>query len=264
MPAMTWLILIVQAALVFLVACAMGSALVPLGVPGEWEWLRVKAPPPWDGLLLAVLGVAVYASFAGLGYKALARNRSPRAEATWLTGLLAAAIAAQMVVPIGAAPGYDLSKWAAVNYLPGSSGYFKIARQQAIRDPWKFMADYSHWIRNQDSLHIGTHPPGLIAAQCVLMKVMEHNPRLAGFLLDHMPETVAMGFRVFGGNDPQPLSRTERASLYATALLTLFACAGTVVPLYLLARVCAPCASGMGCSSTLAPRTGREPVSAGR
>ena len=134
-------------------------------------------------MLLAGLGVAAYAGFAGLGFKALARNPSPRAESTWLAGLLAAAIAVQIVVPMGAAAGYDLSKWASVNYLPGSTGYFKIARQQAIRDPWKFMADYSDWIRNQDSLHIGTHPPGLIAAQCVLMKTMEQNPGLADFLL---------------------------------------------------------------------------------
>jgi len=51
---------------------------------------------------------------------------------------------------------------------------------------------------------------------------------------------VEAGFRVFGERDPQPLSRAERATLYATALLTLLACAGTVVPLYLLARVALP------------------------
>ena len=61
------------------------------------------------------------------------------------------------------------ARWAAANYLPGSAGYFKVARQQAVRDPWKFLADYPQWIRDQDSLHIGTHPPGLIAAQCVLI-----------------------------------------------------------------------------------------------
>jgi hypothetical protein len=237
MHAKTWLILVVQAALVFLLAIAVRNAVVPLGVPGEWEWLRVKVPPPCDGLLLAAFGIAAYACFAGLGFKAVARNPSLRAETTWLTGLLAAAIAVQLVVPMGAASGYDLSKWAGVNYLPSSTGYFKIARQQAIRDPWKFIADYDQWIRDQDSLHIGTHPPGLIAVQCVLMKVMERNPVLADFLLDHMPDTVAMGFRIFGGNDPQPLSRTDRATLYATALLTLLACAGTVIPLYLLARL---------------------------
>ena len=39
---------------------------------------------------------------------------------------------------------------------------------------------------------------------------------------------------------PRPIRRADRAALYATALLTLLACAGTVVPLYLLARVAMP------------------------
>jgi methylthioxylose transferase len=232
-----WLILIVQAALVSLVAIAVASRRVPLGVPGEWEWLRVKFPPVWQWLCLAALGVAAYAGFVAFGFKALASRSSRRAESVWLIGLLAAAMAVQVIIPLGAAPGYDLAKWAAANYLPGSAGYFKVAREQAIRDPWKFLADYPQWIRDQDSLHIGTHPPGLIAVQCILIGVMERQPSLAVFLLDHMPIAVDQGFRVFTERDPQPLTRADRAALYATALLTLLACAGTVVPLYLLARV---------------------------
>ena len=232
-----WLILIVQAVLVSLVVIAVYSRRVPLGVPGEWEWLRVKFPPVWQWLCLAGLGVAAYVGFVALGFKVLTVRSSRRAEAAWLIGLLAAAIAVQVIIPSGAASGYDLTKWAAANYLPGSAGYFKVARQQAVRDPWKFLADYPRWIRDQDSLHIGTHPPGLIAVQCVLIGVMEWQPSLTGFLLDHMPAAVDQGFRVFADRDPQPLTRADRAALYATALLTLVACAGTVVPLYLLARV---------------------------
>ena len=232
-----WLILIVQAALVSLAVFAVGSGRVPLGVPGEWEWLRVKFPPVWQWLGLAGVGVAAYAGFVALGFKTLTSRSSRRAEAAWLIGLLAAAIAVQVIIPLGAASGYDHAKWAAANYLPGSAGYFKVARQQAVRDPWKFLADYPQWIRDQDSLHIGTHPPGLIAVQCVLIGMMERQPSLAGFLLDHMPTAVDQGFRVFAERDPQPLTQADRAALYATALLTLAACAGTVVPLYLLARV---------------------------
>ena len=40
-----WLILIVQAALVVLLAVAVKRKLIPLGVPGEWEWLRVRFLP---------------------------------------------------------------------------------------------------------------------------------------------------------------------------------------------------------------------------
>jgi len=235
-----WLILMLQAALVVLLATAVGARLVPLGVPGEWEWLRVQFSPPPEGVVLAVAGVVAYAGFVALGLRGVALKRSRRSAAAWLTGLMLAAVAVQAIVPMGAAPGYDLAKWAAVNYLPGSAGYFQVARKQAVRDPWRFLAEYPRWIRAQDSLHIGTHPPGLIAVQCLLMRVMERSPNLTLFLLDHMPGTVEQGFREFGRRDPQPLSPGERATLYATALLTFVACAGTVVPLYLLARVALP------------------------
>ena len=45
-----WLILIVQAALVVLLAVAVKRKLMPLGVPGEWEWLRVPvfSHVAWD------------------------------------------------------------------------------------------------------------------------------------------------------------------------------------------------------------------------
>src|SRR5262249_34113609 len=114
------------------------------------------------------------------------------------------------------------------------------AREKAASDPWKFLAEYPDWIRTQDVLHIGTHPPGLIVAQCLLLRTMEQNPRLTGALLDHMPPSVDAGFQVFADPKSKPLSRPERATLYATALVTLLACAGAVVPLYLLARTVLP------------------------
>jgi MFS family permease len=69
---------------------------------------------------------------------------------------------------------------------------------------------------------------------------MDQNPALADLLLDHMPPSLAIGFKQLEGMDGHAIRRSERASLYATALLTLLACAGTVVPLYLLARAALP------------------------
>jgi methylthioxylose transferase len=234
------LLLLVQGLLVALLTILVAARLIPLGVPGEWEWLRVRVYPFWDTLLLAGAGVTAYAGFVALGLRGLAARRSRVIESAWLSGLLLAAVGIQFVVPTGAASGYDLSKWAAVNYLPGSAGYFQIARTQAARDPWQFLADYPRWIRNQDVFHIGTHPPGLIVAQCLLRGLFERSPALTGFLLGHMPAPVEAGFREFGNQVGDPLSRTDRAALFATALLTLLACAGTVVPLYLLARAGLP------------------------
>jgi hypothetical protein len=235
-----WLFLMLQAVLVFGLAIVVGAKIVPLGVPGEWVWERARDLPSTSGMIFAVLGVTVYAGLTALGVRFLAVKRSRLIVAGWLAGLSLAAAAVQVLVPMGAAPGYDLTKWATVNYLPGSSGYFQIARKEAAGDPWRFLAEYPRWIQAQDSLHIGTHPPGLIAVQCLLIQVMERSPKLALALLDHMPVTVEAGFRVFTQHDPQPLSRADRAALYATSLLTLLACAGTVMPLYLLARAALP------------------------
>ena len=101
----TWLLLIVQAAVVFLVLFAVGGRTMPLGVPGEWEWLRAKGWPSFDGMCLAILGVAAYAGFAAIGMRKLDAKPSRRAEAVWLTGLLAAAIASQVIDPDGRGTG---------------------------------------------------------------------------------------------------------------------------------------------------------------
>ncbi len=101
---------------------------------------------------------------------------------------MAAAVAVQVAIPIGAPDEYDLTKWAMVNCLSGSTGYFKIARDQAVQHPWEFLARYPDWIRSQDSLHIGTHPPGLIVAQCILLRAMDQNPALADIAAElHAP-----------------------------------------------------------------------------
>jgi hypothetical protein len=236
------LFVMLQAAIVVLLAVAVNRGFMPLGVRGEWEWMRLgKATAlPWGWLALAGLVVAAYAGFAGLGFRALSTAGSSFSEAGLLTGLWAAAIAVQIAIPMGAADEFDLTKWAYVNYFPASTGYFRIAREQAVRDPWQFLSQYPDWIRSQDSLHIGTHPPGLIVAQCVLMHAMKRNPALATFLVNHMPPSVEVGFHQLEVLDAQPIRRAERAGLYATALLTLLACAGTVVPLYLLARATLP------------------------
>lgn len=113
----------------------------------------------------------------------------------------------------GTTTGYDLTKWASVNYLPSLTGYFKVAREQAAGDPWKFLTEYPRWIRSQDSLHIGTHPPGLIATQCFLLQTMKTNPGLVKALLEVMPASVEAGFRIFGSDDPRPLLPAERAAL---------------------------------------------------
>lgn len=242
---MRWKLVVIvgiQAILVIGLGIGVASGLFPLGIRNEWEWLRVaaKVPRPWAWFALAVCVMAAYAVVVALGLRRLRAASSTRSEWSWLAVLLVSAIIVQVGIPVGAPDEHDLTKWAYVNYLSGSTGYFKIARDQAARHPWQFLREYPDWIVKQDSLHIGTHPPGLIVAQCILIRSMEDSPGLARFLDGHMPPSVAAGFRQIEGMDRRPIRLAERAALYATALLTLFACAGTVVPLYWLARSALP------------------------
>jgi methylthioxylose transferase len=137
--------LLAQAALVAVLVIALRSGAMPLGVPGEWEWLRVPAAPAWGDLVLAFAAVAAFAGLAALGMRALQRGESRRREVFTLLGLLGASVAVQGIVPGGAPVGYGLTKWALVIHSPGSSGYYTVARRQ-VRDPGRFLADYPEWI----------------------------------------------------------------------------------------------------------------------
>jgi hypothetical protein len=233
------LILIAQVALVAGLVVLIASGRMPLGIPGEWEWLRVKARPPFEALSLVALTVAGYAGFAALGARSLRRgNRGPGwlRESAWLLSLLAASIAMQVAIPLGAADEFDLTKWAYVNYFGASTGYYQVARREALQDPWRFLSEYPEWIQRQDSLHIGTHPPGLITLQCLLLRTMERNPGLTALLIRTMPSSTVEGFRQIERGKHTTVAKPDRAALYLASLITLLACAGTVVPLYALAR----------------------------
>lgn len=225
--------LIVILALILVTALTLGirADRFPLGVPGEWLWSRLPVvPTAWDWMI-GLAALAAYAGFAGSGALALARRSSRLREGSWVVALVLMAVIAQVGLQSAAPAGYGLTKWVTLA-LPGSSGYADVARDQ-MRDPWRFWADYPDWIKRQDSLHIGTHPPGLFLWSRFALGLMEAHPGLAQAIVDHLPSTVAAGFRSIPG---RPLPRAERAALALTGLMALLACSATVVPLYLLAR----------------------------
>ena len=73
---------IVPAALVAALAVALALEGLPLGVRGEWEWLRLAIGPAPSDVLLAGLAVLLYAGFAALGLRALTL-RPTRAVRAW-------------------------------------------------------------------------------------------------------------------------------------------------------------------------------------
>ncbi|WP_422930661.1 hypothetical protein [Singulisphaera sp. PoT] len=226
------LIPILQAIVLLGFALAIRNGLMPLGVRGEWEWLRLpkNVSTTWLENLTGFGGLLVYAALLGFGYRRLMGKTSYRREALWVAGLLVSAVVVQVVLHGGAPVGYGLHKWGLALSNPGSSGYYSVAKKQ-IRDPERFFAEYAEWIKKQDSLHVGTHPPGLLFAQRHLLDAMESYPGLARGVLDLMPPSVDMGLNVVG-----QLPRADRATLAFTGCMTMLFCAATVVPLYLLAR----------------------------
>jgi hypothetical protein len=250
-PVLPTLIVIVTAALVAGFVAALRSGAFPLGVPGEWEWLRlpVGATVLPIEVVLGTVGVLAFAAVAGVAVGSLRTRATIAREIGWVTVLALASVAVQRWVQGSAPAGYGLAKWVVALSQKGSSGYFRVASDEA-RDLPRFLAGYPQWIQRQDALHIGTHPPGLIAVEATLLHAMEAHPRAARLVEDAAPESVATAWRVFARD--APLSPAARATLVLTGELTLLACALTVVPLYVLARASLP-PSGALAVATLWP-----------
>src|SRR4051812_4898152 len=68
------LTLIVSTTLVAGLGLALRTGAMPLGVKGEWEWLRLPVGPSAIDVMLAVAGVGVYASLAGAGMSLLGKR----------------------------------------------------------------------------------------------------------------------------------------------------------------------------------------------
>lgn len=221
---------------VLVVAWGAGLASFPLGVPGEWEWNRVKPSEPLALALVPVLtAAALYLGFVWLGGKYVENCRRPGLIA-WLGGLTVAGFTWLWVAQESAPENYQLSKAAWILYYRGSSGYFSEARDQAADLP-DYLERYERKMEEGDVLHIGTHPPGLIVALRGMMGVCRATPWLVDVLHAIEPASVRAAFDEL--KKREPLSPTDRAVLWMAALLVQAGAALTVIPLFgLLAMTC--------------------------
>ncbi len=242
------LVVVGQALLLVIAMVALHAGWLPRGVPGEWEWARLPegAAVSILDLGLAGIGILLYAGFVAVGMKSLGQRAGKQRETLWLIGLGLCAIGVQFTVMAGAPYGYGLTKWAFALYQPGSSGYYTVARKQITNLP-DFLSAYPDWIKTQDALHIGTHPPGLFVTSAIALKTMESHPELAKSVVTSLPESVAGGFRELSRKDPLPAA--DQASMALTGLAILMLCALTVVPLYILGRSTLPPATAWGAAS---------------
>jgi hypothetical protein len=227
------LLFVLQAAFLAVLAFVLLARGFPLGVRGEWEWQRLRVAPLDIDLITAGASLAAYIAFVAVGMSRL-RRKAKTLEGPWLAGLLIASVGVQALIQTGAPAGYGLTKWVTLG-VSGSNGYFDVAKTR-MRDPWSFWTAYPGWIREQDALHIGTHPPGLFLAARSVLGLFEARPDLARETARSLPATIDRGFRTILPD----ASRTERAAFAVMGCLTLVACAATVLPLYALARASFP------------------------
>ena len=162
-----------------------------VGMDCAWP---TASKPPWDWFALAGAGRRRLcrlrrAGLAGLckrdvialGRGALAR-RAPRRRRS----------PSRSPSPSVRPDEYDLTKWAYVNYFPARPATSRSPAIRPRRTPGGSSPGIPTGSASQDSLHIGTHPPGLIVAQCILLRTMERNPALAG-VLDRLHAAVGPG-----------------------------------------------------------------------
>ncbi|HEV3162605.1 MAG TPA: hypothetical protein VGZ22_01095, partial [Isosphaeraceae bacterium] len=148
------LIVLLQTVLVAGLALALRDPRVPLGVRGEWEWMRLKVAPNAVDVVLVLLAIAAYAGLGALGWRAMGRTARRARECAWMVVLFLAAVAIQTILPSGAPYGYGLSKWSIGLHNSGSSGYYTVARDQ-IPDGWRFWHEYPEWARSQSIPRFG-------------------------------------------------------------------------------------------------------------
>jgi methylthioxylose transferase len=215
---------------------------IPLGIIGEWTWDRHKATlfellfGP-GGLIALVVG-GVWLTWMWAGDRRIVSAMGME-RILWWTGAVVLGGAWYATV-IGGTPfphGSGRAVW--VLFYPGPSGYYTEARGGVDRR--QFLATYRARVeRGDDVLHIGTHPPGLVAAYWVLDDLRQTVPGLDRTLAATLPDEVREWWglideqtRLRGGTVPQD---DERLLWLAALVVGLFVVLGMLPLAWLIAR----------------------------
>ncbi|HWL11015.1 MAG TPA: hypothetical protein VNQ76_21585 [Planctomicrobium sp.] len=217
---------------------------IPLGIPGEWVWPRLKPIVPllamiWPAMLMGAV-LAGYVCLNALNFNHFQR----RSRGLLLLGLWGIGIV-WILSLVGSAPGIaGLNRIPFVLFYTRSSGYFTQAYEHR-HNVREFLKGYRERIEDssnpENHLHLGTHPPGLTSALIGMMWMTENVPGVSSLFTVTQPqafqesvETIRQ-FELANGKPPT-LQQNEAAVLWMAALLTAVMAAGTCLPLYLLAR----------------------------
>lgn len=217
---------------------------LPLGVPAEWVWNRIRYPSPeaitelLTNVVLFVMIAIPWLLFVDWGAQ---RIRSVTRQKWLLLGLTVASFFLTSFVQ--GIPGRSALPKSWVLYYPSMSGYFHLARYD-LHDSSTFLRTYEDRMSEGDVLHTGTHPPGLFVLNRWLWTTCESFPTLSSLCLtlmsaqsqeefDTLHETLVMSGIV--------LKPADRAALWVSQSLTELMAVATLIPLFwLLCRQVSP------------------------
>jgi len=241
----------IATALVTATAAAIGVLWLtewPLGVPGEWNWERIRhaesdrADSLLGGCQSVLVGAAVVL-VTWLGSRLFVDSRRPAwlsrlCRAGGLLGLVVTGFLASHLLQGSVPSGHGLARSSWVLYYPGSSGYYYEARRvtslESFRERYFRMLDDPNPHRR--TLHLGTHPPGLFLAHLAVREACRRSPEIRQSVLDWRPRSVreSQATILEGG---RPLPPIDEAALWLAAVLTQLAAVATAIPIYRLVRV---------------------------
>lgn len=212
---------------------------IPLGIPGEWTWNRIEySGEAWLTLSAVLLAMTVFAVFVLVAWAGA--NRVATASRTELAGwLLALTIAGFFwlhAVQDTPTSGLNSAKLPFILYYPSSSGYFYKASYE-VDDTSAFLRDYEETVRHGDTLHEGTHPPGLVVLFRGLIWFAELAPEAAALPQIVLPESGREAFEFIRSVAARPLTSRDQSVLWLAAMLTQVAAVLVVVPLFFLLRL---------------------------
>lgn len=226
---------------VFQIWLLWGSEL-PLGVPGEWTWSRLKLTDSfWLDLPPAFITGGLLIGYFGLTWEKTPANR-PYQSFFWLTGLFVLGLVWLFSANAANPAGGGLGRSVFVVFYPRTSGYFHQALFDA-EDAQEFLSGYSERISDDSNpenyLHLGTHPPGLTMFYRSLIELCQQSPGLVELLKSIQPSSVSSAIAAIQRQlqrDGKVFSDAAAAALWLSVLISFACAAATIFPLYLLVR----------------------------
>jgi hypothetical protein len=217
-----------------LLAWALQSRLLPLGVPGQWTWEQFKPEEQasWLVFIPAMGLAALLAGWVAWGLSWVERATRIR----WLAGLLGTLVLiAAFQVQVEAWSPTALYKWATVLYYENISPPYTVAHED-VGEISQFLRGYDHFLAARPPDHVTTHPPGWFVLYRLLLDLFDRRPALARWIDDWQPTEMSAALDSESERGGQPIGPAARATIATVAVGSRLVAFLGVLPIAWLVR----------------------------